>query len=74
MDSIKFNGIEYLVRYLDKYGYISIMSLSDQLIDENRSHVSIEAENIDNTIFFYVDDNEINLTDKELSKIIEFHL
>lgn len=49
---------------------VSVQSLSDVLMNEDK-HVSDEAEQIDNGIYFFIQDDMINLPDAELAKNLD---
>lgn len=72
--TIVFEGKEYPAREvkIGDYGnvIVSVVSLNNMLIDQLCVPVSDEAEEIDDGIFFYVEDNEIDLPDEEIEKIV----
>lgn len=76
---ITFNGIDYPTRKLYADGEeatISTLNLYDALHPnewgtENDGFASKEAEEIDNGIFTYVDEDEINLPFDDLKKVLE---
>ncbi|MCM0665126.1 hypothetical protein [Flavobacterium tyrosinilyticum] len=49
---------------------ISTTSLNELLLNKNQNYVSNEANKIDESIYFFVDDNEIELSDIELLDLI----
>lgn len=75
LDTITFQGNEYIIRIIDteEYGTVQVATtnLADALLPEGIDHVSDEAEDIDNGIFFYVEEDEINLPEEELISLIE---
>ena len=71
---ITFQGYEYPTREIEirEFGDVTIAtkSLSEALIPSDLGHyVSDEARAIDEEIFFFVDDEDIN--SKDLKKIVE---
>jgi hypothetical protein len=74
MDNIKFQNQNFKLRELDlpEFGnvLISTFSLNDKLMNENGSYVSEEALNIDERIFYFVEENEISLPYLKLTKRI----
>jgi hypothetical protein len=50
------------------YVYISVETLSAALLHNGSSYKTKEAQYIDEQIFFFVEDDKINLPDKELRK------
>ena len=75
LDTITFQGNEYIIRIIDteEYGTVQVATtnLADALLPEGIDHVSDEEEDIDNGIFFYVEEDEINLPEEELISLIE---
>lgn len=76
--TIKFNGKEYSARkiLLNIEGYanpliISVESLNDELMTEDGDYVSSRAKEIDETIYFYVPDDKIQLNDEELMQYVK---
>ncbi len=76
--TIKFNGKEYPARkiLLNIEGYanpliISVESLNDELMTEDGDYVSSRAKEIDETIYFYVPDDKIQLNDEELMQYVK---
>lgn len=49
---------------------ISITKLNDIIMDESGGYTSLEAENIDNQIFYYVLEEELGLEINNLIKVI----
>ncbi len=67
METIQLNGEEYPVRIISFFGLewpISIESLNSVIMRAGEFS-SPEAEEVDSQIFFYVDDDKINLNDLE---------
>ena len=76
--TIKFNGKEYPARkiLLNIEGYanpliISVESLNDELMTEDGEYTSSKAKEIDETIYFYVPDDKIQLNDEELMQYVK---
>ncbi len=75
MDTISYHGHEYPVRVVDIPGWmkdarISTTGLNDELMNRDGSYVDDEGRTIDEAIFFYVEEEEFNLPDRELINII----
>ena len=74
MDTINFRNEEFKVREVEfpEIGnvLISTNSLNESLLNEFGGYVSNEAISLDENIFYFVDDNEIKLSDEELINII----
>ena len=74
MDTITFQKSQYKVREvkLPEQGnvFISTRSLNNQLLDNGGGYVSDEAISIDESIFYYVEEREIELSDSELSQLL----
>ncbi|MDX2174274.1 MAG: hypothetical protein SFY56_14325 [Bacteroidota bacterium] len=74
MFSIHFQNKDFKVRELDlpEFGsvLISTTSLSNLIVDENGNYLSDEAIAIDEQLFFFVEENEIDLDENELITII----
>lgn len=49
---------------------VSITQLNDIVMNEDGGYTSIEAENIDNQIFYYVSEEELGLEVNNLIKVI----
>jgi hypothetical protein len=79
-ETITFNNRTFPVRTVDipRYGSnltIGTVELNEQLMDkEGRNPVSKEAETLDQSIFFYVDEQEIEMPENELVEVILYHL
>lgn len=75
MQIIEFKNKEYKIRelYLKDFGNISIStsSLNERLVRKSGSYVSEEARYIDEQLFFFVEEDEIDLPEKKLILIIE---
>lgn len=73
MDTLVFASTEFNIRGLNlpEFGkvLISTTTLNDALLKEG-TYVSEEAIKIDEKIFYFVEPEEINLSDKELKSII----
>ena len=71
---IKFQDKNYPTRQIElpKASIVNIStdSLNNKLIDENGSYISLEASNVDEQIYFFVEDGEIYLPNKDLKKLI----
>ncbi len=71
---ITFQNINFPIReiLLPKVGNIVIatQSLNEMLFNVNNQYVSFEAEQIDNQIFYFVENEQIELEDKILIKIV----
>lgn len=50
---------------------VSVESLENELLSDGESYVSDEARCIDECIFFYVNDSEIEMPEEDLANIIE---
>lgn len=74
MNTIKFQNIEYKVREIElpKIGnvFISTSTLNDALLNNGSDYVSEEAQSIDEDIFYYVEENEIELNEADLIKLV----
>lgn len=74
MNTITFQNKQFKVRELEllELGnvFISTRSLNNQLIDNRGGYVSNEAIAIDESIFYYVEEREIELSDAELSLLL----
>ncbi len=70
MDFITFQNQQYPFREIksSEFGYvhISIEALSSAMLNEDCSYKTKEAQYVDERIFFFVEDDKINLSDKEL--------
>lgn len=74
MDTINFQNKEFKVREVDfpEIGNVLISTnlLNDSLLNEHSGYVSDEATVVDENIFYFVDDNEMKLSDEELINLI----
>ena len=74
MDTINFQNKEFKLRELElpEIGNVLIAtnSLNESLLNEYGSYVCDEAIIVDEKIFYFVNDNEIRLSDKELMNLI----
>ncbi len=76
LKSIVFESLEYKLReiYIPRLGnvIISTTRLSNALLQNGSGYVSDEAQIIDEKIYFFVEDREIELTNKELQNLVRF--
>ncbi len=74
MDIINFQNNEFKIRELElpEIGnvLISTNSLNESLLNETGGYVSNEAIVVDENIFYFVNDNEMKLSDKDLINLI----
>ncbi len=74
METIEYKNKEFEVREIDFQGLgnvlISTTSLNELLLNEEGGYVSDEAIVIDEQIFYFVDENEIKLSEQELRKVL----
>ncbi|TAH26169.1 MAG: hypothetical protein EAZ07_05640 [Cytophagales bacterium] len=74
MNTIKFQNKEYKTREIElpEFGnvLISTTSLNDALLNNGSNYVSDEAKNIDDEIYFFVEENEIEMNEVDLVKLI----
>ena len=74
MNRIEFQGNQYKVREVElpEIGnvLISTTSLNKLLLNDHSSYVSNEAISVDESIYYFVDENEIELSDDELINIL----
>ena len=74
MNTINFQQKEFKVREVEfpEIGnvLISTNSLNESLLNEYGGYVSDEAITVDENIFYFVDDNEMKLSDEELLNLI----
>ena len=70
MDTIRFQNKEYKTRKIElpELGsvLISTTSLNDALMNSGSEYISEEAKKIDEEIYFFVEENEIELSDEKL--------
>jgi hypothetical protein len=74
MNNIKFQNQSFKVRELDlpEFGnvLISTCTLNNKLMNENGLYVSKKALDIDEQLFYFVEDNEISLQNQKLTELI----
>ena len=74
MEIIEFKNKEFKVREIDlpEFGnvLISTNSLNELLFNEEGSYISDEAVEVDEQIFYFVEENEIELPEEELVTLI----
>lgn len=74
MDTINFQNKKFKIRELElpEIGnvLISTNSLNESLLNESGGYVSDEAIVVDENIFYFVNDNKIKLSNKELMNLI----
>lgn len=72
---ISFNTKNYKTRlvHIDEFGevLISVESLNSDLINQRGSYISTEAEFIDQQIFYFVSERQIDLPIKQLIKLVK---
>lgn len=72
--TVEYEGREYPVRILDlpRIGLVKVATelLASRLIGDDGLPVSLEAERVDNGIFYYVSDDLLDKSDEEISKHI----
>lgn len=79
-ETVTFNNRIFPVRTVDIPGYgnglaIATVELSGQLMDaEGPDYVSEEAKALDESVFFYVDKQEIGMPEDELVEVVLYHL
>jgi hypothetical protein len=77
MENIEFQNKIFKVREIElpEFGnvIISTNSLNEILLNSG-IYSSEEARSVDEKIFFFVEDNEIELTDEELIKVLNLEL
>lgn len=73
-DPVQFNGETYTRRVIHVNGFgdriIAGTSLQEELLTEDGSYVSVEAQLIDEEIFFYIEDKYLNCSDMQLAKYV----
>ena len=71
LETIEYNGEEYIGRRIKVKSFgerlIAGESLEKKLLDEKGNYVSDEARQVDEGIFFYVEDKWLNGDDKQLA-------
>lgn len=74
MDTITFQNKKYKLKEIElpEIGnvIISTISLSDALMLDGSDFVSAEAKNIDEEIYFFVEENEIEMKEVDLVELI----
>ncbi|MFN8436685.1 MAG: hypothetical protein U0V72_03510 [Cytophagales bacterium] len=74
MNTIKFQNVEYKVREIElpQLGnvFISTSTLNDALMNNGNDYVSEEAQSIDENIFYYIEESEIELNEADLIKLV----
>jgi hypothetical protein len=74
VQTIVFQKSEYPIREvkIPNFGnvIVSTINLSDKLLNKGYCYVSEKAQLIDEQIFYYVDLEQMKLSDKEIAKII----
>lgn len=74
MDTINFQNNDFKIRELElpEIGnvLISTKALNESLLNESGGYVSDEAIVVDENIFYFVNDNEMKLSNKELMNLI----
>ena len=73
METIKFNEKKYPALLLNfPFGerMISVAKLNDSLMNEDGSYVSENARLVDEDIFYFVDEEDLNLNKDELVQLI----
>ena len=72
--TVEYEGMSYPVRILDipKIGTVKVATelLGSRLIGDDGLPVSLEAERVDNGIFYYVSDDMIDKPDVEIAQAI----
>ena len=78
MNTIQFNNRDFRVKEIElpEFGnvLISTNTLNKLLLKEDGSYVSDEAEAVDEKIFYFVEDNEIELSQEEIILIVNSEL
>ena len=74
-DPIEYDGAVYRRRIVHIRGFgdriVAGESLQKKLLTANGTHVSDEAQAIDEEIFFYIDDKYLNCGDIQLANYVE---
>lgn len=74
MDTINFQNKDFKIRELElpEIGnvLISTKALNESLLNESGGYVSDEAIVVDENIFYFVNDNEMKLSNMELMNLI----
>lgn len=78
MDIIVFENKEFKIREIDLPDFgivlISTNSLNELLLNENGNYTSEEAKIIDEKIFYFVDDSEIELVEEAIVNLITMEI
>ena len=78
MDKIEFQSNQYKVREIElpEIGnvLISTITLNLLLLNDKGGYVSDEAFFVDESIYYFVEEDEISLSDKELSNLLTFEI
>jgi hypothetical protein len=74
-DKLEFQNKEYLIREIElpEMGnvLISTVELNDFLMNNEGNYVSDEAISVDERIYYFVQENEIKLSDGDLIKLLK---
>ena len=74
MDTIKFQNKEYKAREIELHELgkilVSTTSLNNVLMINGSDYVSDEAKNIDEGIYYFIEEEEIELNETDLVKLI----
>jgi hypothetical protein len=74
MNTLKFQNTDFKTREIELPDLgnvlISTSSLNNALMNNGSDYVSEEAKNIDEEIYFFVEDDEIELNEEDLIKIV----
>lgn len=68
-----FNGKDYparIISYWNENQIVSTTDLENKPLDEKDNYVSCKAQHIDEQIFFFVDNDDIIKSEKEIQKIM----
>lgn len=71
---ITFGNKNYYVRSVCLDGYVYLVAefrLNEVLFNVNGNYINEEARKIDESIFFFVDEQEINFSDKDLIRRLQ---
>ena len=74
MNTLKFQKIDFKIREIEMPDLdnviISTIGLNNTLMNNRGEYVSEEAKNIDEEIYFFVEEDEIELDEEDLMKIV----
>ncbi len=74
MDTVEFQNRKYKIREIElpEFGcvFVSTVSLNDAIMGNGSDYVSDEAQKIDEGIYFFVEDDEIELDEKDLIQLV----